>query len=255
MRSVPSRALAATVLTALLGLAGCVTTSTGGFQEAPKEVRLQAHLDLARGYLEHRNWSRAKVPIEQALAIEPHSAEAYTLMGVMYQGQKEPALAEKAYRRALRYDPDYAMALNNYGSFLYGQGRYQDALGPLRKLVRDPDYRERAHAYEVLGLTELRTGDREEARQAFEQALSFNTVLPRSCLELAQMAYDRNDYKTASQYYDMFRSRARQTPGSLCLGIRLARRSGDQDQLASYSLALKNLYPDSAEASRCLDGN
>lgn len=250
-RSSAPRALLLGACLALL-CAGCVTTSTGGFQEAPKSVRLQAHLDLARGYLEHRNWSRAKEPLEKALDIEPHSAEAYTLLGVMYQGQKEAALAEKAYRRALRYDGDYAMALNNYGSLLYGQGRYQEALVPLKKLVRDPDYRDRARAYEALGLTELKVGNRQQAREAFERALSFNTVLPRSSLELARMAYDRGDYDTAGDYYDMFRTRGRQTPGSLCLGIRLARRAGDQDKLASYRIALKNLYPKSAEASRCL---
>lgn len=245
--------LLAGVLLALALVGGCVTTSTGGYQPAPKPVRLQAHLDLARGYLEHRDWGRAKEPLEQALEIDPHSAEAYTLMGVMYQGQKEPELAEKAYRRALRYDAHYALALNNYGSFLYSQGRYQDALEPLHALVQDPSYRERATAYENLGLTELRVGETEKAKQAFERALSFNVVLPRSSLELARLAYKRGDYPSATQYYDMFRTRAKQTPGSLCLGIRLARRTGAEDKLASYQIALKNLYPDSAEASRCLD--
>ncbi len=238
----------------LLLLGGCVTTSTGGFETAPKAVRLQTHLDLARGYLEHRNWSRAKEPLSKALEIDPRSPEAHTLMAVMYQGQKEYELAEKAYRRALRYDPHYALALNNYGSLLYGQGRYKEALEPLRTLVRDPDYRDRARAYEALGLTELKVGDVDQARDAFEHALSFNTVLPRSSLELAQLAYDRGDYQRASEYYDMYRARARQTPGSLCLGMRLARHANDQDQLASYQIALKHLYPDSAEASHCLDG-
>lgn len=241
---------------AVLGLAvvaGCVTTTSGGREPAAREIQLQAHLDLARGYLEQRSWNRAREPIERALQIDPRSAEAYTLMGVMYQGQNETALAEEAYRRALRNDPRHALALNNYGSFLYSQGRFEDALAPLRTLVRDPTYRERARAYESLGLTEQKVGNTDRAREAFQRALSFNVVLPRSSLELARIAFDQGDLPTAAQHYDMFRSTARQTPGSLCLGIRLARQAGDHDQAASYAMALKNLYPNSAEASRCID--
>lgn len=246
------RSLVAGVTSALL-LSGCVTTTTGGTRPAPKQVQLEAQLDLARGYLEERSWSRARDPLERALAIDARSGEAYALMGVMYQGQNEPELAEEAYRRALRYDPDHPMALNNYGSFLYGRGRYEDALAPLRKLVRDPDYRDRPRAYQSLGLTELKVGNVERAREAFRRALSFDVVLPRSSLELARLAYERGDYSTAGQYYDMFRTRARQTPESLCLGLRLARRGGDQDQVSSLRIALRNLYPDSSEASRCIE--
>lgn len=241
---------------AVVGLAvmyGCVTTTSGGREPASKEVQLQAQLDLARGYLEQRSWNRAREPLQRALDIDPRSAEAYALMGVMYQGQNEALLAEGAYRRALRNDPQHAMALNNYGSFLYAQGRYEDALQPLRTLVRDTSYRERARAYESLGLTELKVGNTQRAREAFQRALSFNVVLPRSSLELARIAYDEGEYETAAQHYDLFRSQARQTPGSLCLGILLSRQAGDQDQAASYGIALKNLYPNSPEASRCIE--
>ncbi|NBC22637.1 MAG: type IV pilus biogenesis/stability protein PilW [Gammaproteobacteria bacterium] len=233
-------------------LAGCVTESTNTREPAPKPKRLQAHLDLARGYLEQRDFNRALEPLNNALELDPRSAEANTLMAVFYQSQGEPDLAEEYYRQALRSEPRHAMALNNYGTFLYSQGRFEDALEPLRRLVQNPNYRERAVAYQNLGLTELKVGNTQRAREAFERALSFNTVLPRSGLELAALSYEAGDYREASRYYDMFRSRARQTPRSLCLGLRLARRTGDDDRRASYEIALKNLYPDSAEAKRCL---
>lgn len=242
----------ALVIALLLG-AGCVTETTGP-QPAPTGVQLQAQLDLARGYLEKRDWNRARDPLKRALEIDPRSAEANTLMGVLNQAQNEPELAERYYRQALRHDPHFAMALNNYGTFLYARGRYEDALGPLRTLVGDPAYRERPRAYENLGLTELKVGNKERARAAFERALSFDTVLPRSGLELAEMAYEEGDYSAATRYYDVFRKRAKQTPRSLCLGLDLARRSGDDNQRASYELALRNLYPNSDQAKRCLQG-
>lgn len=241
----------ALVLALCWALTGCVTETTER-APAPKDVQLQAHLDLARGYLENRDFGRAREPLERALEIDPRSAEAATLMGVLYQAQNEPELAERYYRQALRNDPAFAMALNNYGTFLYGRGRFEDALDPLRRLSRDPDYRDRPRAYLSLGLTELKVGNKDRARDAFERSLSFNTVLPRSALELAYLNFEDGDYAEANRYYGMFRDRARQSPRSLCLGIDLARQSGNDDQRASYEIALKNLYPDSTEARSCL---
>lgn len=233
-------------------LTGCVTESTGGSKPAPPGEQLRAHLDLARGYLEKRDWNRAREPLERALQIDPRSAEAHTLMAVLYQAQKEPDRAEQYYRQALRYDPSNAMALNNYGSFLYSRGRFEEALGPLRRLVENPDYRERAQAYENLGFAELRVGNEERAGVAFERALSFGSVLPRSGMELARLAFESGDYSAARTYYDMYRGRARRTPANLCLGLRLARVAGDENQQASHEIALRNLFPDSAEAKRCI---
>lgn len=241
------------VCLALLG--GCVTESTGDREPAPKGEQLQAHLDLARGYLERRDWSRARDPLKRALEIDPRSADAHVLMAVLHQAQDEPEHAEEWYRRALRYDSQHAMALNNYGSFLYSQGRYEEALGPLRKVVGDTSYRGRAQAHENLGLAELKVGNVERAKTAFERALSFNTVQPRSALELALLAFERGDIADAGRYHDIHRQRAQRTPRSLCLGLRLARANGDADRRASYEIALRNMFPDSAEAKRCMQEN
>jgi len=238
-------------ISALL-LGACVTESTNVRSPASKEVQLQAHLDLARGYLEQGSPARARDPLERALQIDPRSAEAHTLMGVFYQKENEADLAERHFRRALQLDANHALALSNYGSFLFAQGRFNEALAPLRRLARDPDYRSRAQAFENLGVAELVVGNRKEAKAAFARALTFNELLPRSNLELAQLHLDGGDVAAASRHYDVFRTRARQTPSSLCLGIALARQTGDADGLASYQIALRNLYPDSLEAGRCL---
>jgi type IV pilus assembly protein PilF len=237
---------------AILLLAGCVTESTGGFPEpASKEKRVAAHLDLARGYLGNRDYNRARAPLQRALEIDPKSVEAHVLMAVLSEAESAPALAEQHYEIALRYDPDNSQALNNYGTFLYGQGRFAEALPPLRKLVQDTGYRARSQAYENLGMAELRAGDAILAKDAFSRALKLNFAQARSSLELAGLAYAEGEYDAARDYYEGFRIRARQTPRSLCLGMQLGQALGDSDLLASYSMALQNLYPNSPEARRC----
>ncbi|MDH3643609.1 MAG: type IV pilus biogenesis/stability protein PilW [Gammaproteobacteria bacterium] len=233
-------------------LTGCVTSSTGGLPEAAEpEKRVEAHLDLARGYLTNRDYVRARAPLKRALEIDPRAVEAHVLRAVLSEAEKDPHLAEQHYKTALRYDPDDSQALNNYGSFLYGQGRYTEALTPLRKLVKDHDYRARSQAYENLGLAELKAGDPALAKDAFSRALMLNFAQSRSSLELADIAYVNGEYDEARDYYDGFRVRARQSPRSLCLGMKLGATFGDSDQLASYALALQNLYPNSPEAKQC----
>lgn len=233
-------------------VSGCVTETTGGLpQPAAQQERVQARLDLARGYLEKHDYVRARQQLNTALEIDPKSVEAHVLMAVLDEAESEIELAEKHYQMALRYDPEHPQALNNYASFLYRQQRYTEAVELLRVLVRNPDYRARSQAYENLGLAELITGNRERAREAFARALRLNAGQARSSLELADIAYADGNYRFAHEYYEGYRSRARQTARSFCLGMKISQAVGDTDQVASYALALQNLYPDSREAREC----
>ena len=233
-------------------LSSCVTEITGGLPPpAEGEVRLKAQLDLARGYFESQDWSRARVPLDRALEINSRSAEVHVLLAELSEREDEPETAEKHLKRALKIDPDHSQALNNYGTFLYGQQRYFEALVPLRRLVADPGYHMRAQAYENLGLTELKVGEENAAKEAFSRALRLNLGQPRSSLELADIAYSEGNFDSARGYYQGFMSLARQNPRSLCLGMKIGHKFGETDQVASYALALKNLYPSSVEAQRC----
>lgn len=243
-------------LLCVFSLQGCVTQTTGGLPD-PGTVnqRVQAQLDLARGYIENNEPARARRPINKALEIDGKSVEAHVLKAVLYQIDGEYVLAEKHFKLALSYDPRNSQALNNYGSFLYDRGRYTEAVDRLRLLVRDTNYRARAQAYENLGFAELSAGMTSDAKSSFERALQLSFAQPRSNLELAQIAYDQRDFLAARENFDAFRTQTRQTPRSLCLGMKLAHKAGDFDQVASYGLALKNLYPTSAEAKECeVDG-
>jgi len=238
---------------AVLSLTGCVTQSTGGLPgPAAPEDRVQAQLDLARGYLEQGNMERARMSLNKALEIDPRAVEVHVLLGVLNAAESEFGLAERHFEAALEIDPTNSQALNNYGSYLYGRGRYQEAVSQLRVVVKDTDYRERSQAYENLGLAELKIGEVAEARESFNRALQLSYSQPQSSLELAQMAYDEGNLVAAEEYFDGFRLQTRQTPRSLCLGMKLSQQVGDTDRLASYALALNNLYPDSAEATECI---
>ena len=239
----------------ILGLAGCVRETVGGLP-APVSApaRAQAQIDLARAYLQSRDWAGAQPPLLRALELDPRSVEARVLLGLAYEKQNEPQLAESQYREALALEPTHAQALNNYGAFLYGQGRLQEALAPLRKLVQRPDYRLRAQAYENLGLAELRLGHSHAAQQAFRRALQLGAAQPRSSLELAALLLAEGNYQAAERHYRNFAASADHTIRSLCLGVRLARAIGDAQGAERRAQRLAARFPEAVGRCPGADG-
>lgn len=229
-------------------LSGCITTEVGGLPKpGTQDQRVKAQIDLARGYLEQRDIGKARKPLENALAIDPTSPEANVLMATVYQVEGELKLAEASYKQAIKYAPRDSMARNNYGTFLYSQGNFDDARKQLLVAVQDPSYSARPQAYENLGLTEIKLGMRADGEQSLQRALMLNGRLPRSMLELAEMSFEDGNFPRSQQYFDGYAKVAKHTARSLWLGVRLSRVFNDENALSSYTLALKNLYPGSEE--------
>lgn len=231
-----------------LSLTGCV--STGDIDrmttaEGRNEAR-DAYIQLGIGYLQQGTPERAKAPLKKALELDPSSADAHAALALVFQTEMENQLADKHYRQALSARSD-ARILNNYGSFLYEQGRYQEALERFGQAAADTLYSERSRVFENMGLTALRLGDTEQARDYFLRSLRLNARQPSTLLELAVLAFDSKQYVPAREYYQRFSDLSAQNARSLLLGSRLARIFDDRDRAASLGLQLKRLYPASSE--------
>ncbi len=234
-----------------LCLGGCVgDASSRPGQPAPAAQRVAAQLDLARAYLERGDSARARQPLLRALQIDPGALEAHVLAGILYERENEVELAERHHRAALAINPDDPQALNNYGAFLYAQGRLEAALAPLRRAVRDTGYPARAQAFENLGLTELGLGRVAAAKLAFQRALDLGGERPRSSLELADIFLAQRDYGAAERHYHDYVAQAGETVRSLCLGLRLAAVEGATRRSAEHAARLYRRYPEAMESCR-----
>lgn len=76
-------------------------------------------------------YSRARVYAGKALAIDPNSAGAYAVLG-MLEGMHSPARAEQLFRRAIQLDPSYGPAHQWYGIALLGDGHVREAVRELK---------------------------------------------------------------------------------------------------------------------------
>lgn len=236
-------------------LSGCVSTGNKDplKTEEGRRAARDAYIQLGLGYLSKGSTEQAKVPLKQALALDSSNADAHAALALVFQTEMEPKLADEHYRKALANRRD-ARILNNYGSFLFGQQRYQEAYERFQEAAEDNLYTERSRVYENLGLTALKLGQRQQAMAHFDKALRLDRNQPRVLLELAQLSYDDHQFVPARGYYGQFlaTSRGQQDARSLLLGARLAKVFQDRDKAAEYGLQLRRLYPGTPEYQQFL---
>ena len=146
-------------------LVGCITTGNVDPMKTSKgrdEAR-DAYVQLGIGYLQQGETERAKIPLKKALELDSSDADAHAALALVFQIEMEPKLADDHYRKALSQNSDDARLLNNYGSFLFEQQRYQEAFERYSQAAQDTLYPERSRVFENLGLTSLQLKQREQA--------------------------------------------------------------------------------------------
>jgi Flp pilus assembly protein TadD len=92
-----------------------VSQAHGGTSPATAVTLAPTGVDLvwAKQALNRREFSRAHDLLEEALELEPDSAEAHHLMGVLRESLGQDHAAYRAYRMALEVDPHYLPALDS----------------------------------------------------------------------------------------------------------------------------------------------
>lgn len=238
------------VLIVLSGvLSACVTTHSGGFAEkADEQKAFETSVQLAKTYISQGNWEQAKRHLQYAESVDRNNAETLEALALVHQNTGELEHAEDYYRRAIRQAPDTVRIRNNYAVFLYSQERFAEAAEQLEIVVKELLYERRVEAFVNLGRCYLQMNKLEQAEAAFKRALLMQNDNPLVLLSMAEVAFRQNQYAESHRFYDAYIAKAkRPSAASLWLGIRLADVFDDQNAFASYSLALKNLYPKSEE--------
>ena len=236
------------VTSACLLLTACVTeTNSDLMKKKDKDRYIQNSVTAALEYLQMGDTKNAFRHLNNAMEADAKSAEAHNAMALLHRSMQDEKNEEKHFKLAIRYNPKLSKARNNYAVFLFQRERYKDALFQLDKASKDPSYDSRGLAFENMGRAYLGLKDLAQAEASFKEALRIDSNMVRSYLELAQINFDRGDLKQANQYIQQYGSVGRHTARSLWLGIQIERKLGNKDALASYELALRNIFADSAE--------
>ena len=235
-------------------MAGCV--SSGGSNplstDKGRDAARQAYVQLGLGYLQQGLAEQAKIPLGKALELDKRDPDTLAALALLYQSEMEPELAENSYRQSLSARAQDARTLNNYGSFLFEQQRYDLASRYFQQAAADTLYPQRSRVFENLGVTSMRLGQRDSARQQLEKALHLNSHQPRALLEMAELSYEDRHYVPARDYYERFSLLSGQNARSLLLGVRLATVHEEHDTAARFGQQLERLYPGTPEYQQYL---
>ena len=236
------------LLASLLFIQACGSEPVRG---NPEEA-LDDYVRIGLGYLARGNRDQARQNLTRALNIDPDSLIANDAIALLYQSEAENDLAEKHFKMALKKDRNFTQTRNNYARFLYFQGRTQEARDQYKLVTEDVNYRLRAQAFIGLALSEKSLGNPGAAEAALQRSVSLNPHSGSAMIELVELKMAQRDYLTAKGHLDRFENVGRPSPRSLLLGMQLAEQFGNKDQRDSYSMALRNLFPESREARKLI---
>jgi tetratricopeptide (TPR) repeat protein len=120
--------------------------------------------------------------LQEAVTIDPGSSTAHLELGQVYEENGRGAEAVQEYQAAVNADPRNVTAQLRLGQGYNAQKQYEQAIPAFKAVLENnPD---RAEAYAGLGVASFHLGQKDEAKQAFNQAMRKYLVAGRRDLAL-----------------------------------------------------------------------
>jgi type IV pilus assembly protein PilF len=217
--------------------------------------RAQIHTQLGASYFEAGKVGVALEEFNIAIAADRTYAPAYNARALVHMDLKDFDKAESDFKQAIKLDPNYSEAKNNYGLFLCQRGRGQDGIRYLMEALRNPLYQTPELAYKNAGLCARKLGDQKGADEYFARALKIDPNQPAALYAMAESSYARGDLVAARDLLNRY-MKAVPNAGAeeLWLGARLERRLGDRTAMMNYGNQLRRRFPGAPETRAFVEG-
>ncbi len=205
---------------------------------------------LAAGYLQRGRLDVALEKIAKAMLQDPRSAATFHTAALIYEKIGDTEEAEKFYKKAMNLDAKDPALQNNYGQFLCGLERFNEAEGYFLTAIKNPNYPTPDLAYENAGLCSLRARDINKAEEFFRSALKINPNSAIASFQLAKIYYDKGDYPFAQVFLQALFKRYQDQVSApiLYLGYQIEMALKNASAAELYRRNLLNRFPTSDEA-------
>ena len=134
---------------------------------------LNYHLGIA--YRQQQQFAKAKEHYQAAINTDifpPLKLGAYNNLGNLLKDEGDLANAEKAYKAALKIDPNFAVGHYNLGLTLKAGGNLADAIAYYRQAIKiNPEH---AEAHQNLAVALLKIGKMPESLAEFKRAIALH---------------------------------------------------------------------------------
>jgi type IV pilus assembly protein PilF len=208
---------------------------------------------LGLTYLQQGKIELAQDKLERALAQNPSDPTVQTAVALLYDRLGDDRKAEQHFRTALRMKPNDPSVQNYYGVFLCKRKRYEEGEKVLLKAAANPVYQTPEVAVSNVGVCERNAGHLDIAEQYFRKATDLKPQFAEGWLQLAEVSYQRNNYKLARDYLQRHLSLTRISASALWLALRIERALGNTKQVEDYSRRLKSEFPNAEETRQLME--
>lgn len=218
------------------------------------QARAKIHTDLGMAYVSAQRTGVALDEARIAMAYDNTYAPAHHLHALVLMALNDAASARAAFARADALAPGDPDINNSYGWFLCVQGEVDAGVQMLEQSARNPYYTTPTKPMTNAGLCRMGQGQLEAAEGYFRRAVALDPNNVQAILNLAAVAYRRNNPEAAHAYLNTVHQKTRPTAESLWLGVRVERARNDKETEASYTSQLKSRFPTSPEYQKLIEG-
>jgi tetratricopeptide (TPR) repeat protein len=206
----------------------------------------RTHNSLADALLASGQYDAAARSYQQAIALNPNSAESHNNLGVAFVNQSKLDQAITAFTRALQIKPDFARALSNVSGAFKDKGQLDQAVTAARRAITlQPDL---ATAHSNLGNALRDLGHIDESILACKKAIALQPNLVEAHNNLANALVENGEFEQAVSSYRTTLSLSPNHPSARNNLAMALREMGDPQQAIHYAREAIESQPNLADA-------
>lgn len=247
----PERAWLVVLVLACGLVSACASGSRRSSSEAASDrAASPAEIQVALGqaYLRQGMLDVAMEKLERALELDPRSANAHTVIAVLYQRIGDDERARDHYARAVALAPRSGDALNNYGTFLCGNREFAEAELLFDRALKDPFYRTPAVALANRGSCQVKAGQLDAADASLRRALEIDPRSAEALYSMASLALSRQDHLRARAFIERYLAAAPVSVDALRMAADIESRLGNTRGANEYRARIAREFPDASPA-------
>lgn len=218
------------------------TSNLKNEKQTPQAAALN-EVALAQEYIRSGQYEIALDRLQRAVKLDPNSADAYTMLGLLYESINRPEQAEGNYSKAAKLAPDKGDILNNYGAWLCRSGHPLESDVYFRKALGDPFYKTPTVALGNASTCAIKAGKPELAEGYNRQVLALDATNAGALQDMATILYQRGDYLHARGFIERLIEAGQTTPEMLDLAAQIEDKLGDAAAARKYRNRIATEFP------------
>ncbi|MDH3354677.1 MAG: type IV pilus biogenesis/stability protein PilW [Chromatiales bacterium] len=240
------------LLGTLISLLFLVSCASGPNEKSVKfnPKAAEANAELGKNYIQLGNYEIALGKLKKALGYNPKSVNANHYIAELYRRLDKSEEADKHYKIAIENSVNDSALFNNYGVYLCGEKRIDEAMVQFNKVLSNPVYRFPEQVYENLGLCMEKNNHTKEAELNLRKALAINPNRSQSLFELSRISLRRGKLFSARAFMNRYNDNSKSSAKSLGLAIEIETKLKDSQAVKSYGEQLLKMFPLSEEAEK-----